>query len=189
MKLNKYLFVTAILAVSFLSACSTPELRKREGFLSNYNLLKTEDDVMWRYSSPTQLGQCKQFILSPVKVLAQEFDGNPVTDDQRKAVATYIQDAIRKSIGDKYPIVTEAGPNTGEIRIAITDAYRKGGFLGISVEGEVLDSSNTQVHAVMGSRLSEKAYIGDWHNAPVFQKMVDGWAQEFRQRLDETHSN
>ena len=185
---NQLLLLTAV-SVAFLTACnSTPELRKREGFLTTYNLVQKVDDATMRYSDPVGLGLVKQFILSPVKVTVMEFEGKATTQEQRDAVSDYVRDAMVRALGDKYPFVTEAGPDTAEIRVAITDVYRKGGKLGISLEGEVLDSSNHQIHAAVASAMSKQAYTGAWNNAPVFKETIDGMAKVFRQRLNEAQA-
>jgi len=189
MKIINNLWILTAVSVAFLTACSsTPELRKREGFLTTYNLIQEENPATFRYSNPLELSLVKQFILSPVKVTVTEFEGKATTQEQRDAVSAYCRDALVRALGDKYPFVTQAGPGTAEIRIAITDVYRKSGKLGISLEAEVLNDSNVQVFAVVGSRLSELAYMGAWKNAPVFKKTIDEMAMRFRKRLDEANA-
>jgi hypothetical protein len=185
MKMTNYLWITPVAALFALTACkSTPEMRNRPGFLSTYNHIQKVDDTTWRYVNPVLLGQCNKFIVSPVKVLFNEVEGKPVTPEQRQRSADYVRQAIIQAMSNRYALVTEPGPGVAEIRIALTDAYRTGGKVGLSVEGEILDNSNTQVAAVMRTELSE-LYVPGWENRTTAKAMVDAWAMRLRQTLDE----
>lgn len=185
MKTPSYLWIAPVAGLLVLTACkSTPEMRNRPGFLSTYNHLQKVDDTTWRYSNPALLGQCKKFIVSPVKVLFNEVQGKPITPEQRERSADYIRQAIIKALANRYALVAEPGPEVAEIRIALTDAYRTGGKVGLSIEGEILDNSNTQVAAVMRTELSE-LYVPSWESRATAKEMVDTWAMRLRQAIDE----
>ena len=170
-----------------MTACkTTPEITNRPEFLSTYNHLRQVDDLNWRYVNPVLLGLCKRFIVSPVKVLFNEFEGKPLTSEQRQRTSDVVRQAVIKAISDGYPIVTELRPDAAEIRLAVTGAYRTGGKLGMCLQGEILDNSNTQVAAATRTDLSE-LYIANWENKATAHEMVEDWAKRIRKAIDESH--
>jgi hypothetical protein len=162
-------------------------MTSRPNFLSSYNHLDQVDDLNWRYVSQPLLAQCNRFIISPVKILFTEVEGKPITAEQRQHSADFVQNVISQALSDRYPIVTQPGADVGEIRIAITEAYKTGGKVGLCVQGEILDNSGTQVAAVMRTELSQ-VYAADWENKDVARKMVAAWAERLRKTVDEAHT-
>jgi hypothetical protein len=189
--MNRKAQLTSLCALIGVSAAlwsgckTTPEIRNRPDFLTSYNHLQKVDDLNWRYVS-VGLDQCSKFIVSPVKILFNDFQGKPITAEQRQRSAEFIRQNVIQALVDRYPIVSESGPDVGEIRIALTDAYRTGGKLGLSIQGEILDNSNTQVAAVMRTELSE-LYSASWENKGTARAMVETWCKRLRQVLDEAH--
>jgi hypothetical protein len=163
-------------------------MRNRPSFLSSYNHLQQVDDLNWRYVNPVLLSQCKRFIVDPVKVLVTEFEGKQITEEQRQHTAEFMRQVVIAALSDRYPVVTERGPDVGEIRVALTDAYKTGGKLGLSVQGEILDNSNTQVAAIMRTELSE-LYVPDWENKETARQMVGEWAHRLRGILDQANGH
>ena len=187
MKTKIRLFLIPVACLLALTACkSTPQMTSRPDFLSTYNHIKKVDDTTWRYVNPVLLGQCNKFIVSPVKVLFNEFEGKPVTAEQRQRTSDFVRQTVSQALSARYPIVTEPGSDVAEIRVAITEAYRTGGKLGLCVQGEILDNSNTQVAAVAKTELSE-LYLPNWENKDTARKMVEAWAQRLLKVIDEAH--
>jgi uncharacterized protein DUF3313 len=188
MKSAVYLALISGAALLALTACkTTPQMSKRPDFLSTYSHLEKVDATTWRYVNPLLLGECKKFVVSPVKVLFNEIDGKPLTAEQRQRTSDFVHQAIASKIAERYPVVTETGPDVAEIRIALTEGYRTGGKLGLCVQGELLDNSNTQVGAVIRTELSQH-YIQDWETKDTAKKMVDEWAQRLRKTIDDAHT-
>jgi hypothetical protein len=188
MKSTEYLYLAALAGLLAMSACkSTPEMTNRPQFLSSYDHIKQVDDLNWRYVNPVLLGQCKRFIVSPVKVMFTDLEGKPITAEQREKTSNFVRQTVINALSDRYPIVTEPGTDVGEIRLALTDAYRTGGKLGLCVQGEILDNSNTQVAAVMRTELSQP-YVANWENKPMAKQMVGEWAQRMRKIMDEAQA-
>ncbi len=188
MNITKYLWLAPLAGLAALTACTstpTPEMRNRPGFLSSYDHLRKVDDTTLRYVSLPLLAQCNKFIVSPVKVLFNEYEGKAITAEQRQKTADFVRQAIIQALSPRYPIVTEPGSDVAEIRVAITDVYRTGGKQGVSVEGEIVDNSNTQVAAVMRTELSE-LYIPKWEDKPTARQMVQTWAERLRAVIDES---
>jgi len=188
MKATSYLTLVPLAGVLALTACKTTEkMTNRPEFLSTYRHLRQVDELNWRYVSPGLLNLNKKFIVSPVKILITEFDGKPTTAAQRQQTADFVRQTVVKALSDRYPIVNEPGPEVAEIRLALTSAYRTGGKLGLCVQGEILDNSNTQVAAVMRTELSE-LYVPNWETKPTARQMVETWAQRLRKLIDEANS-
>jgi hypothetical protein len=159
-------------------------MTNRPDFLSTYNYVQKVDATTWRYLNPVLLGECKKFMVSPVKVMINEFAGQQTSPEQRQKAADFVRNTIVGSLTG-YPIVNEPGPDVGEIRIAITGAYRTGGKLGLCMQGEILDNSNTQVAAVVRTELYAQ-YSADWQDKPSAREMVTDWGTRLRKAIDDT---
>jgi hypothetical protein len=187
MKAASKLSIISAAGLLALVACkSTPQMSSRPNFLSSYNHLQPLDDLNSRYVSPVLLAQCNRFVVRPVEILVTQLQGKPVTPEQRQRSADFMRQTVINALSDRYPIVTERGPDVGEIRLALTDAYRTGGKLGLAVQGEVLDNSGTQVAAGVRTDVSE-VYVADWENREAARKMVGDWAERLRKLIDEAH--
>jgi hypothetical protein len=179
----------AVCAAVLSSGCHTPQpsVPVKSGFLSSYNNLVQVDATTWRYLDTQRLPRYTSFQIRSVKVLFDEFDGKPLTAEQREKVTNYLREAITKALTPAYPIVTAPGFNVGQIDVAITKAAKEGGRLELWVEGEILDSyTRVQVAAVMKSELG-KNYLGDWWDRVSAKEMMDGWAEQLRKTIDAAH--
>jgi len=187
MKARIYLSLFAATALLTLAGCkATPQMATRPDFLSTYDHLNKVDATTWRYVSPPLLANCNKFVVSPVKVLFSEYDGKPITEEQRVHSANFVRQAVLDDISAHYTVVPYPGPDVAEIRIALTGAYATGGKLGLCVQGEILDSSKTQVAAVVRTELSEY-YSPNWEDRATARKMVDEWAARLLKVVDQAH--
>jgi len=187
MKSAAYLTLIPVAGLLALAACkTTPQMSNRPDFLSTYSHLEKVDATTWRYVSTPLLANCNRFIISPVKVLFTDLQGKPVTAEQRQRTADFVRQTIASAVATRYPLVLDPGPDVAEIRIAVTEAYRTGGKLGLCVQGEILDNSNTQVAAVVRTELSE-LYLPDWENKPTAKAMVEAWGQRLLKTIDQAH--
>ena len=187
MKAKLYLTLIPAVGLLVLAACkSTPQMTNRPDFLSTYDHLQKVDATTWRYVSTPLLRNCNKFIVSPVKVLINEMQGKPVTAEQRQRASDFVHQTIASAIAQRYPVVSEPGADVAEIRIAVTEAYRTGGKLGLCVQGEIIDHSNTQVAAVVRTELSE-LFVENWENKGTAREMVQAWAQRLLKAIDEAH--
>ncbi len=186
MKKTQYLWVVPVAGLLALSACETPkQMTSRPDFLSTYSHLQEVETGTWRYVSQPLLANCNKFIVSPVKVLFSEAEGKPVTAEQRQRAADFVRETIVKTLSERYPVVSDPGPDVAEIRIALTEAYRTGGKVGLCVQGEILDNSNTQVAAVVRTELSQ-LYVPNWENKTTAKEMVQAWAQRLLKVIDDS---
>jgi hypothetical protein len=186
MKQLRFLCLIPMVGLLPLTACKTqPQMTNRPDFLSTYNHLQKVETGYWRYVSQPLLANCTKFYFAPVKVLFTEFEGKPITAEQRQRTADFVLQTMTKAVGQWYPVVTQPGPDVGEIRIAITEGYKTGGKLGICLQGEILDNSNTQVAAVVRTELSEY-YSPRWEDKDTARTMVQGWADRLVKVIDES---
>jgi len=187
MKSTAYLTLIPLAGLLALAACSTtPQMTSRPDFLSTYDHLSKVDGTTWRYVSNPLLANCNKFIVSPVKVLFNDLNGQPITAEQRQRSSDFIRQTIVDAVAPHYPVVSAPGPDVAEIRIALTEAYRTGGKLGLCVQGEILDSSKTQVASVVRTELSE-LYVQNWENKATAREMVGAWAQRLIKLIDQAH--
>jgi hypothetical protein len=187
-KIISYLTLGSVVALMSLTACkTTPQMTNRPDFLSTYSHLKKIDTGVWRYVNPVLLRQCDKFVVSPVQVLFTEHNGQPITTEQHLRTADYIRQEIVKALSDRYPVVNEAGgPGVATIRIALTEAYRTKGKVGLGIEGEIVDNSQTQVAAVVRTEISQ-FYSPSWEEKGSAKVMVKEWASRLRKVIDEAH--
>ena len=180
--------ILAATGLMLMAGCASSTFApKQSGFLSNYKRMNKIDDTTWRYVDPNRVSIYNKFHISEVKCLVTSYDGQPLSPETKQKVTDYLREAITKALSDRYPIVSSGGADVGELRAAITDAYKTGNRLGLTVEGEISDSySGYQGAAVMRTELGE-AYIGDWWDAPSAKQIMDKWAARLREAVDKAH--
>ena len=162
----------------------TPAL---SGFLTHYCTLDKVDDTTWRYIDNSRLATYNRFRITDVRVLANYFNGKELSDETKQKVTDYMRSAIVNALGDRYPVGVYSGPDVADIRVAITEAYMTENHLGLTIEGEILDStSGYQVAAVVRTQLSEP-YYSDYFDAPAAREMMRMWAQRLRDAIDVAH--
>ncbi len=188
MKKNLTQWLGLGLGMCLLAGCAGQKFQAvPSGFLSTYEHLKPVDTMTWRYVDAPRLAIYTQFKIAPVEILVKNYNGRPVTPEQKQRMADYIRSSVIAALEKSYAIVDGPSPETAEIRIAVTDAYKADNRLGISVEGEIQDSlSSAQVAAVMRAGLGER-YLGDWWDATSARQIIDRWTHGLRQAIDTAH--
>ena len=183
--------VTVVLAsaagLMAVTGCkTTPNAPVQSGFLSQYHNMKEVEPGRWVYLNKERLGSYNKFMVDPVKVLFTEYKGKPLTDEQRQKISEYVHNAIVNALRDRYPVVTAPSTDTAEIRVAVTDAYKKGNQVGLTVEAEIIDSyTAVQVGAAMRAALGEP-YVGSWWDTDSAKEIVNDLAKRLRQVIDES---
>jgi hypothetical protein len=160
-------------------------MTNRPDFLTTYDHLQKVDTGVWRYVSPPLLANCTKFTIDPVDVKFSEYDGKPITPEQRQRTADFVRDSMTKAVGQWYPVVSQRGPDVGEIRIALTEGYKSGGKLGLCLQGEILDNSNTQVAAVVRTEMSQY-YSPSWEDKDTAKQMVKAWSDRLLKAIDDS---
>jgi hypothetical protein len=187
---GRFPIAVVIVSVTLLSACTSPTAKApiRKGSLTSYHNLEQLDESTWRYINRDRLGSYNRFIVQPVKIVATAYEDRPISEEARRATSEYMREAVVKAISDRYPVVTSASVDTAEIVIYITEAYKSGVQLGLTVEGEIRDSySGVQVASVVKSELGDR-YLGEWWNDTSARQIMDAWAARIREVLDQAHA-
>lgn len=194
MKLNRITAgITASLAVTgllLLAGCAgTPQPPKRSGFLYNYSNLHKVDDTTWRYINTNRLALYSKFVIAPVKVTVTEFEGKPITAEQKDKAAAYIRESLTKAIESKgYKVVPSGYGDVAEVRTAITDIYKSGNQLGLTVEGSIVDNASAyQAAAVMKTELAP-AQLGNWWDGERARSIIDSWSERMAEAIVMAHN-
>lgn len=182
------LILTTIAGISLLTGCAGKRYEPgRSGYLSHYHHLEKVDQTTYRYIDAPRLRSYNKFRITSVEILTKNYNGQPITAEQQQRMADYLRKSITAALQDKYPVVDAPSTDTAELRVAITDVYKSASQVGITVEGEILDSfSAVQVAAVIRNDLGRQ-YLGDWWDKTSAREMVDGWSQRLRQAIDRAH--
>lgn len=173
------------------------------GFLrGGYSNLKPVDNSTWRYVDTNRLAAYRSFTVQPVSVLVKEYWGTTLTAGQQEAVGARFRQKIASALSSRYDVTGTPGPNTAEVRAAITRAYRVGNSLAVGVEAEILDpQTHQQLAAVRGVRigppevglklgahsLDNSGYTAAWWSWPSAIQLMDEWAEQVRKMVDEAH--
>ena len=204
-QLIKLIFFGAILC-ALATGCATVQDPGQAGFLSDYSKLEEIKENHLVYDSGN-LGNYSKFIIEPVAMLYRQPEekrkfADEELEDLQAHFATKVREALIKD--DGYQIVEVPGPETATLRIGITDVddtigalnitiYTKitgAGLGGAAMEGEVVDSvTGEQIGAVIrwgsGSRLLRAGFT---HTGDA-KIVIDRWAKDLRQRIDEAHGH
>lgn len=199
--------VSCIMAV--MCGCAA-QRAQRTGFLSDYSKLKPYSDVSYRnIPSQATIRRYSKFIIDPIVVhfhtgskAIEERSKGKIKEQDIVDLKNYMHDAIVDAISDRYKIAYRPGPGVARVRIALTDLKKSNvlmnihpgskllgsGLGGASLEAEWLDSqTGVQIAALVESQLGNRLSLdglSEWGDAKA---IMDGWAQRFRDRLDEAH--
>ena len=190
------------LLAAFSTGCKT-EMPKPSGFLSDYSRLKEANDSTWQYVDSSGLAACDKFTVAPVKVMVRQYWGTTFTTDQQQSLSAVFSDKIVKALGPRFQMESTVSPTTGEIRVALTQAFRVGNALAIGAEAEILNSqSHQQLAAVTGSKIGPpemgintsprtlnspadpSTYMAAWWNQPAADELMDRWAEQIVKIID-----
>ena len=205
MQVIKVISFGAILS-ALAAGCATVQDPGQAGFLSDYSNLEEIDENHLIYDSGN-LSNYSKFIIEPVAMLYRQPEekrkfADEELEDLQAHFATKVREALIKD--DGYQIVEVPGPETATLRIGITDVddtigalnitiYTKitgAGLGGAAMEGEVVDSvTGEQIAAVIrwgsGSRVLRAGFT---HTGDA-KIVIDRWAKDLRQRIDEAHGH
>ena len=76
-----------------------------------------------------------------------------------------------------------------EVRTAITDIYKSGNQLGLTVEGSIVDNASAyQAAAVMKTELAP-AQLGNWWDGERARSIIDSWSERMAEAIVMAHTN
>ncbi len=203
MQLIKVISFGAILG-ALAAGCATVQDPGQAGFLSDYSNLEEVDANHLVYVSGN-MGNYSKFIIEPIAMLYRQPEEKRVFDDEElEDLQAHFATKVRKALieDDGYQVVEVPGAGTATLRIGITDVDDTIGVLNISIytkitgaglggaafEGEVVDSmTGEQIAAVSrwgsGSRVLRAGFT---HTGDA-KIVIDRWAKDLRERIDEAH--
>ncbi len=201
------IFALGAAAAVILGAGCQTSMPKASGFLSDYSHLKEANDSTWQYVDTAGLAACDKFVVPPVKIMVNDYWGASFNAEQQQKFAELFRQKITETVGKKYQVVTTPGATTGEIRVAITRAYKVGNSLAIGVEAEILNSdTHKQVAALTGVKIGPPemsintdprrvndpsdpgTYMATWWNRPAADELLNRWAEQIRKLIDSTRA-
>jgi hypothetical protein len=176
----------------------------RTGFLSDYSKLEEIAENHLVYDSGN-LGDYSKFIIEPVALVYRQAKEKQVfTDEELQDLQTHFATKVREALteDDGYQVVEAIAPGTARLHIGITDVddtigvlnlsiYTKitgAGLGGAAMEGEMVDSvTGVQIAAVIrwgsGSRIGRAGFT---HTGDA-KRVINRWAKDLRERIDEAH--
>jgi hypothetical protein len=96
-----------------------------KGFLSDYSKISKTKDAEGSYEyvdATVDLSKYNKLIVDRIKIFFKDDSQYKGIDpDELKVLTDYFYEAIKKAVGDAYPLVTEPGPDVMHLRIAVTD--------------------------------------------------------------------
>jgi hypothetical protein len=201
MKTKMLLAVSLVTALVLFNGCGGGQVKT--GFLSDYSKLQKESDSSLRYVDEKAVAGYSSYMIDPVKMVfypGAESEGK-LTNEQITDLTSYMQSKIREAVqGAGKKIAYQPGAGVARIRVALTDlastsalnivpqaSLLGAGIGGASMEAEVIDSiSGKQIGAVLESGKGGRVpftNLGEWTAA---KKVMDGWADRFQKRLEES---
>jgi hypothetical protein len=197
------LCATAATAVLLWGGCKTAA-PKPSGFLSDYSHLQQVNDSTWRYMDSSRLAAYQTFTVAPVNMMVKQYWGTTFSADQQQRIGAMFRQKIVNGLSERYQVIGASGPNTAEVRAAITQAYRVGNSLALGVEAEIVDpQSHQQLAAIRGVRIGPPEvgfrmgsqnttgvggdFMAAWWNLPSAAALMGQWADQIRDIVEEAH--
>lgn len=121
------LFLFIFMAMICAACAGTHQVRNVEtsGFLSDYTQLKEgpDDQALMVYINPNvKFSGYSKVIIDPVSLKASEdSDMAKISAEDRQAIANYFYAVLNENLSKKYTIVTQPGPGTMKLRVALSD--------------------------------------------------------------------
>jgi hypothetical protein len=127
--------------------------------------------------------------------------GTSFSADQRQAIGAMFHEKLVSALSRHYEVIG-AAPNTPDIRVAVTQAYRVGNSLALGVEAEIVDrQSHQQLAAIRGIRIGPPemgfqmgyhntdagGYMAAWWTLPSAVELMEQWADQIRGLIEEAH--
>jgi hypothetical protein len=199
MKRGVCLATLVVLANALSGGCAKAPTMTNTGFLSTYESLEKVGEKRLVYLTPDVVKEYDKVIINRVQVLVHREE--PVmTAEQRDEVIDYFQAALERVFTEQgYEVVSEPGPRTARLRIAITD-IRKSSFWGnlhpgsklmgagtggASMEGEFVDSvTGRQLAAVIQASKGTQFDLDYFDGLNDVKDAIDAWAKQAEKTLD-----
>jgi hypothetical protein len=183
----------ALLVNTLVGGCAKAPKLTNTGFLSTYANLEEVGDKRAEYLTGDLVTEYDKVIIDRVQVLVHSEE--PVmTAEQRHEVTTYFHSALERVFAaEGYRVVSEPGPGTARVCVAITDVQKSSfwgnlhpgsklmgaGTGGASMEAEIIDSvSGRQLAAVIQASKGTQFDLDYFDGLNDVKDAIDGWAKQ-----------
>ncbi len=207
LKLSKWRpLAMVLLSAGLMVACQTTGQTKYSGFLKNYSQLKpdpkSEGAHRWRDPSVNLAGY-KKIIIDPVLMhFAPNAKGATMDPKDLAELTAFARKTFTDKLAKNFQIVSQAGPGTLRLRMAITSVTETSPLLnihpgmkltgaglgGASGEGEVLDAvTGKRIIAATDSRMGDMSYGAGLTTLGHAKQVIELWAERFVNVMKKAH--
>ena len=202
-----FLVLAVSMGLLWSTGCAVGLRKEPSGFLGDYSSFAAdaeEPDVFYYEKSGVDWKRFKRLQIDPVLVYyKQGAENRQIDPGTLKKMTDYFRTALVKAVEDKYPVVSDQGPDVLRIRAAITELIPSNVVVnvltsvallpvdmgGAAMEAEFLDSVTGErlgaiVHKRMGTPIDMVGGYSKWGHAKA---AFDYWAKELRKGLDEAN--
>jgi hypothetical protein len=182
---GSFLTLALFTGLLFLMGCAMGVRQQPSGFLGDYAGFQPDPDqrdVLYYEKPGVDWKRFKRLQIDPILVYYKPDAKNRQIDPNTlKKMTDYFMNAVVKAVEDKYPVVSEPGPDVLRIRAAITELNTSN-----VMEAEFLDSETGErlgaiVHKRVGTPMDLVGGYSKWGHAKA---AFDYWAKELRKGLD-----
>lgn len=193
------------------SGCATKDIPVVEGYTPTVDvsgLVRDDSEaptIIYRRPGAPGLGEYNRFILDSVEFYYDDPDMQELTPEQVLRVQQYFLTALWRELKDAgYEVGWRSEPGTLRISFALSGlrspsaganvttavfpyAWRVGD---VTVEASFQDSVTNRLEAVAITRARGARWFNPspWSTFADVQKFMDGWAQGFREAVEEAHA-
>ena len=126
-----------------------------------------------------------------MKITVTEFEGKPLTAEQKDKAAAYILSPSPRPLGQRDTKVVPSGyGDVAEVRTAITDIYKSGSQLGLTGgrfhRGQCLRLSGRRGHE---DRAGPGAAGFPWWDGERARGIIDSWSARMAEAIVMAHTN
>ena len=158
MRFIKFLSLMVFIGMLCVSCATTHQTRKAatSEFLGDYSQLKEgkgDQALMVYIDENVNFSLYDKVIIDPVRLVASEdSDMAKISKEDLQAIADYFYAALNENLSQKYKIVSESGPKTMRLRVALTD---------VTGSKVVLDTLSSLIPVGMAINLIAKVATGN----------------------------
>ncbi|GLQ93611.1 lipoprotein [Dyella acidisoli] len=107
--------------------------------------------VPYRYDTPANWRSYTKIILDPVTVYqGADNQFGTMRDDDRNALASYMQSTFTEKLGTRFQLVNEPGPGTLQVKLTLTGAKTTTPVLGTFTKFDIGGGMYNSVQAIRG---------------------------------------
>jgi hypothetical protein len=154
--------LTAALCIAMTRCAGAPPVAYKDIASSSYLAPNPQDDsgrLPYRYSTPVSWRDYRHVIIDPVVIYSgPDNQFGDMSEDDKSALASYMQDQFTKKLKTRFTLVDNAAPNTLRVKLTLTGATTTTPVLGTLLH---LDLAGNIYNGVQAIRGREGMMMGD----------------------------